>query len=149
MDISFDQVNELINKISKDIKKVEYKPDIIVAIGSGGLIPAKLIKKNFDVPIINLGIMYYNDDKKLIKEPIIYQDITKEQINNKNILLIDEIDDSRSTLKFALQKLNNMKPNDILVSVLHNKKRDKVHVIKEKYIYGKDVENIWINYPWE
>ena len=73
--------------------------------------------------------MYYNKENKLSNSPIIYQDITKEQINNKNILLVDEIDDTRSTLKFALERLNSLEPKDILVSVLHNKKTDKVSTI--------------------
>jgi uncharacterized protein len=57
------------------------------------------------VPIINFGIKYYDSKNNLTQTPIIYQDIIKEQINNKKILLVDEIDDTRTTLKYALQKI--------------------------------------------
>ena len=105
MKITYEEIHLLIDKISNNLNEINYKPDLIVAIGSGGLIPAKLIKKNFDVPIINFGIKYYDSKNKLTQTPIIYQDIIKEQINNKNILLVDEIDDTWTTLKYALQKI--------------------------------------------
>ena len=65
MNITYEEINLLINKISNNLNEINYKSDLIVAIGSGGLILAKLIKKNFDVPIINFGIKYYNNQNRL------------------------------------------------------------------------------------
>ena len=60
-----------------------------------------------------------------IPNKIQWIDEAEKKIKNKNILLIDEIDDTRSTLSYCLKELLTYDPSEIAVCVLHNKQKEK------------------------
>ncbi len=43
------------------IRLKNFKPDYIVAIAGGGLIPARILRTFINVPIISVTISFYND----------------------------------------------------------------------------------------
>jgi hypoxanthine phosphoribosyltransferase len=91
----------------------------------------------------------------------------------KNILIVDEVDDTRTTLSYAVQELSKdieeekrkflqENPGSIVpetkfaVFVLHNKKKEKrmelpdPSIIKEgRYYAAKETPDRWLVYPWE
>ena len=64
-------------------------------------------------------MQFYNNDK-LMNSPIIHQWINQNSIKDNKILIIDEVDDTRSTLKYVV---DNLKPycKELAVGVIHNK----------------------------
>ena len=74
-----------------------------------------------------------------------------ECIKHKNILVIDELDDTRSTLVYITNYLLTLEPKLVNVSVLHNKQKLKLKPLDTRiqYVSAKDVEDKWIVYPWE
>ena len=83
-------------------------------IGNGRLIPAKLLKKYIEILIHNLDIQFYNTSE-------IYQKIDKNIIKGKNILLVDEIHDTRSTMNYGIKYLKDSNINKLTIIELYNK----------------------------
>lgn len=85
----------------------------------------------------------------------------------KNILIVDEVDDTRTTLEYAVRELEKDvaeqaaregrggEKTTFSIFVLHNKDKEKKgrlpeDMIKEgRYLAAKTVGDVWINYPWE
>ena len=62
--VSYNTVHKLVKGLAEKILASGFDPDVIVAIGSGGFIPARIIKTFINRPIYAVGISYYGVDKK-------------------------------------------------------------------------------------
>ena len=67
--VSYNMVHKLIKKLAERITYSGFDPDVIVAIGSGGFIPARIIKTFINRPIYAVGISYYGMDHKHREHP--------------------------------------------------------------------------------
>ncbi len=151
---SYNHIHKIIQKTADEIVKSGFEPDYHLAIGGGGFIPARIMRTFIDKPIITVTLSRYNDDKEMVDIPIKHQwiDDMHVDIKGKKILLVDEIDDARTTLEYCIKELLKHEPEEIAVFVLHNKLKDKAGEIpaEVKKIYiGEDIEDKWIVYPWE
>jgi uncharacterized protein len=151
---TYDEIHKTAKDMAERIRASGYDPDIIVAIGSGGFIPARIIRTFLDKPILAVGVSYYDADDKPTDEPRKVQWIeeAERKLAGKRILLVDEVDDSRSTLEYCIRELLRHKPAEIAVAVLHDKKKEKRGVIPtevKRYIAGRTIEDRWVAYPWD
>ena len=153
--VSFDSIYNDIHTLYNKIKQIPVNIDCIVAIGTGGFIPARLIKNYIEVPVLTMTVSHYQDEvlQTKTKHIQLIQAETEESkfIKGKNILVIDELDDTRTTLAYITNKLLELQPNKIIVGVLHNKDKEKSGILDERvtYISSKKVKDKWIVYPWE
>ena len=151
---TYNQIHKTIKKLSEDISSSGFKPDLMVAIGTGGFIPARMMKTFLPLPILTVGVKYYDSENKIQSEPekIQWIDEVEKRLKGKKILLVDEVDDSRSTLEYCLRELLTHKPEEIAVAVLHKKDKKKAGVIPEeikKYFTGETIPDYWCCYPWD
>lgn len=82
------------------------------------------------------------------------------------MLIVDEVDDTRTTLEYAVrelekdveaavQKLGRQgEKTNFSIFVLHNKDKVKKgtlpqEILKGRYAAARTVGDVWINYPWE
>ncbi|MGI6438256.1 MAG: phosphoribosyltransferase [Sphaerochaeta sp.] len=152
--VSYNTVHKLVKSLSERLLDSGYDPEVIVAIGSGGFIPARIIKTFINRPIYAVGISYYGVDNKHRDHPTKIQwiDEVKSQLRGKKVLLIDEVDDSRVTLAYCIGELLKYEPEEIAVLVLHNKRKEKdVEFPSEikRYFSGMETDDVWIKYPWD
>ena len=151
---TYNEIHKTIKKLSEDIIKSEFQPDVIVAIGSGGYIPARILKTFINRPILTVGISYYGIDNVPTDTPKTIQwiDEVEHKLRDKKILLVDEVDDSRVTLEYCLRELLDYRPMEIAIAVLHNKRKVKSGVIPKeikRYYAGEEIDDNWICYPWD
>jgi hypothetical protein len=151
---SYRSIHETARKLSEMVKVSGFEPEVMVAIGSGGFIPARILKTFLRIPILTVGLSYYLTDSKPAEFPRTIQwiDEVEEKLAGKNLLLVDEVDDSRVTLEYCLRELLRHRPREIAVAVLHNKdkeKRGRLPVEIRHYFAGEVLEDRWICYPWD
>jgi uncharacterized protein len=151
--VTYNQVHTALQKEAIKIQN-NYKPDAIVAIGRGGYIPASIIRTWIDVPIFGVGIRLYGKDDKLMPGgPEKYQWLDEkslEFIRGKKILLVDEVDDTRTTLHYCVGELMKDGVGEIAVLVLHNKLKPKSDLkISHYFACAEEDPKVWIVYPWE
>ena len=113
---NYDQIANLVNKTASDII-LNYVPDIILAIGGGGLIPARMLRNKVNKPIKVVSVRLYNSDDTIGNNIEIIQWID-ESFKDKKVLIVDEINDTGTTLNFCIDKLkneNNLKDFSVLL----------------------------------
>jgi len=152
--IPYNTIHKTVKKLAGEIIDSGFNPDVMVAIGTGGFIPARILKTFLVKPILTVGIKYYDDDNVPMDAPrkIQWIDEVEQKLRGKKVLLIDEVDDSRVTLEYCLRELLRHNPEEIAVAVLHNKRKTKRGVIPScvnRYFCGEEQEDRWIAYPWD
>ena len=148
---SYQDIHNLITLGAKKLDKINFDPDYIIAIGGGGFIPARILRSYVDVPILALTLNFYNGESHTpTSEPNIIQTFDINIIKGKNVLIVDEVDDTRTTLKWVLDYISDNAT--IGIFVVHNKKKTKVIEFDDNlhYIACEETDgNTWIDYPWD
>lgn len=152
--VSYNRIHNIMKDLAKQVLDSGFEPDYIVAIGTGGFIPARMIKTFINRPVLTVGIAYYDLNDNLMDKPNIIQwiDRADEKLKGKKILLVDEVDDSRATIGYCLEILLTHEPEEIAVAVVHNKEKEKRGSIPpqvKRYFTGESMADKWICYPWD
>ncbi|CUM63656.1 uncharacterized protein PRCAT00001239001 [Priceomyces carsonii] len=182
MYISYNNIHQLCQEAADKIKK--FNPDLIIAIGGGGFIPARMLRTFLKEPgkpnvrIMAIILSLYEDlgtVGNLVEEPgtkvvrTQWLDYAQSKVDlvGKNILIIDEVDDTRTTLHYAVSELKkdveeqakakNADPKDTKfgIFVLHDKNKKKRATLPDEimktgnYFAARTTPDCWIAYPWE
>ncbi|CAN3373646.1 hypothetical protein DIURU_005451 [Diutina rugosa] len=179
MYISYNNIHQLCQEAADTIK--EFNPDLIIAIGGGGFIPARMLRTFLRQPgqpnirIMAIILSLYEEVagssvETVGTEVVRTQWIDYHQSNidlvGKNVLIIDEVDDTRTTLHYAVSELKKdvaeqaaakgADPNDTKfgIFVLHDKQKPKradlpKEIMDSTYFAARKVPDVWIAYPWE
>jgi hypoxanthine phosphoribosyltransferase len=152
--VGYATIHKLVQSLANRLTASGFDPDVIVAIGSGGFIPARIVKTYINRPIYAVGISYYGIDQTHSEHPqkIQWIDETQQQLRGKKVLLIDEVDDTRATLSYCIRELLTNEPEEIAVLVLHNKNKTKDADFPPeivRYFAGEEIADLWIKYPWD
>lgn len=127
-----------------DIESSGWTPDIIVGIANGGVIPATLLSKQWNIPVRTVIIQLRDGN---IQER--NHDVEIAIRHNKRVLFVDDINDSGSTLQHIKHTWYIKKEHwgdTVRTAVIHNKNTSKT---KPDY-KAEDVESSsWVVYPWE
>lgn len=151
---SYEAIHRTIRKLAGYIGSAGYDPDLIVAIGTGGFIPARILKTYLKKPILTVGVAYYDERNQPMESPrkIQWIDEVERKLRGRKLLLVDEVDDSRVTLEYCVRELLSHGPAEIAVAVLHCKlkeKRGSIPAEARLYFAGEEIEDKWICYPWD
>eukprot|EP00978_Attheya_sp_CCMP212_P043205 scaffold277917_cov48-Attheya_sp.AAC.2 len=136
----------------------EFKPTVIIAIGGGGFIPARILRTQLKVPILAISLELYDDETNTTREQVKCLQWFNTSagpgalVDGGNVLIVDEVDDTRTTLQYCVEELlRKCKPAKVGVVVVHNKLKEKRGTLPEnvEYFAGQDVPDKWNCYPWD
>jgi hypoxanthine phosphoribosyltransferase len=151
--VTYEDIHNHCAKLARDIQADGWEPEVIVAIASGGFIPARILKTFLKKNIYVVGLQRYDDDHAVRAVPLKIQwiDEVEKKLAGKRVLLVDEVDDTRVTLAFCLKELFRHKPSEIRVAVLHQKRKPKEASYPEgvKVYQAVEIDDLWIKYPWD
>ncbi|HDI03148.1 MAG TPA: phosphoribosyltransferase [Candidatus Pacearchaeota archaeon] len=138
--LTWKDILEDVKELGRKIKSSE-KVDGIVGILRGGCIPAVLLSDFLNVKkVFAIGCKQYfgiYERKKLE----VYQSI---QHLEGNILIVDDVSDTGSTLNFVKKYVEEKTKGKILTAALHV----KPHSLFIPHFYVKIYDG-WICYPWD
>ncbi|BFZ57890.1 hypoxanthine-guanine phosphoribosyltransferase [Savitreella phatthalungensis] len=181
--VSYDQIHQLCQAAGEVILR-DFRPDLILAIGGGGFIPARILRTFLkvpgqkNIPIQAIGLVLYEDLGTGVEEQIgaevqriqwlDFSTMGGKSLLGKRILIVDEVDDTRTTLHYAVRELlkdatsqaeavgQTLKEShtEFGVFVVHNKNKPKKAELDDlmdmsRYFVGKEVGGEWVCYPWE
>lgn len=154
---SWAQIEKGCAKIALQLVKSNYKPDYIVGLSRGGLIPAVIISHILDIPLIPISYSSLEgngDDKR--NENILptilgsgWSGMGKLPLP-PNLFLIDEICDSGNTLYEVFEHYAKQ-GHSIRTATLYVKQLslDNQLIIPDFYWQKIDNTSPWIEFPWE
>ncbi|KAE9400379.1 PRTase-like protein [Gymnopus androsaceus JB14] len=180
--VTYNNIHNLIRRCTPKIA-AEFTPDLMVAIGGGGFFPARVMRTflreitdNKTLQIQAIGLSLYEPVEGVTEQKIGEQVIRTQWLGanagqmlvGKRVLIVDEVDDTRKTLNYALVELKKDVELELLtrpeadrdalraatkfgIFVVHNKKKPKLAELPEgtPYYSGEDVDDVWLDYPWE
>lgn len=156
----------------------------MIAIGGGGYVPARILRSFLkqpgspNIPIQAIGLSLYEQlgTDTQVEQPgtkvtrTQWLDLSSLEMANligKNVLIVDEVDDTRTTLEYAVKELEKdvaaaakladrgTENTNFTIFVLHNKDKPKKGHLPDdmmkqgRYLAARTVGDVWINYPWE
>ena len=151
---SWDNTHKGVNNIAMQMYKDNWRPDYIVGITRGGLVPAVLLSHLTDIPMHTLCVQLGAEglEENLESNKL----MAKDAIEGKNILVIDDINRGGDALEWIINDWS--KSSEIgWEDVWHGNVRfaslvmDPNSKIDTDYYYEElDTESeIWVNFPWE
>ena len=95
-----DMVSDIVQQIAVDGDN--FKPDYVVGLTRGGLIPATMLSHYYQVPMHTLEIKLRDHSVK----PESNKWMAQDAVNGKNILIVDDINDTGDTLNWLKNDWN-------------------------------------------
>jgi uncharacterized protein len=141
---TWNQIYDLLLSQTQKIQSQSYRPDIIVGIARGGLVPARILTDLLGTPELGLiQIEFYIDINQTLQEPILKQTLTT-QISGKKALLVDDIADTGESLKLAKINLQQQGAIEIKTATLYEKPQSTT----TPDFYEKQT-SCWVVFPWD
>lgn len=139
---TWNQIYDLLLTQSEKIQN--YKPDLIVGIARGGLIPARILTDLLETPqFATIEVEFYLGINQTRHEPVLKQPLSAS-VRYKKILLVDDIADTGKTLQLAKSHLQDKGSMEIKIATLYL----KLQSISKPDFYEKQTSN-WVIFPWD
>ncbi|MGD2111752.1 MAG: phosphoribosyltransferase [Gammaproteobacteria bacterium] len=143
--ISWAETERLCLRLAGLIRTSGYRPGVVIAIGRGGYVPARLLCDYLHLmDLTSIKIEHYLSGADRQKRAVIRYPL-RADIRGLRVLLVDDVNDSGDTLEIATQHLQAFQPAEIRIAVMHHKAVTRVAV---DYCARKITEWRWLIYPW-
>ncbi|MCP8309150.1 MAG: phosphoribosyltransferase [archaeon] len=140
---SLNDIDKMLSKLAKMIKRSGFKPDILIGVSRGGLIPLAILSDKLGVESEIVGVKYYCGVKETKEKPEITQPILSN-LSGKKVLVIDDVADIGHSLQLVKKYVQERGVKEVRLCTLHYKPWS---VVKPEY-FVEETE-AWIIYPWE
>ena len=154
--ISYDDIKKDVGDIAQQLTSDDFKPEVIFGPGRGGYVPGVMLSHYFEVPFH--GFEWQTRDHEMIKESTRLETILSKY-SMKNILLVDDINDSGSTLlgmdgvvkewDKAENSNNLMLHESLKYATLFDKESSNFSNVEFTANRVKPDEEKWIVFPYE
>lgn len=157
---------EIIRQFGKD----NWRPDYVVGLTRGGLVPANLISQYLEIPMHTLNVSFRDGNigpesnlwmaEDAFGHPV-YDPMTSTD-GRKNILIVDDINDTGATLNWIKkdwpsgcfpndEKWLDVWGNNVRVAVLvdNESSNSQMPISYSGVDINKAEDNCWIVFPWE
>jgi len=157
--IDYPEYRNLISKICRDMVMDNWRPDYIVGITRGGSLPAVMISQYFNIPMMSLDVSLRDSSYA----PTSNLGMSEDAYNGKNILVVDDINDTGATLNWIINDWeNNCLPgnrsiwdhvwgNNVRFAVVVDNLSSECQV--GMYYVGMTINkaenDVWIDFPYE
>jgi hypoxanthine phosphoribosyltransferase len=142
--LTWDTYGRGVRELAQTIADDGFRPDIILGIARGGLIPAGSL--GYALSIKNcyvINVEYYTDVDERLDVPVIlppYLELV--DLEHADILIVDDVADTGHTLQKVYEFVTG-KVQSAKAAVLYEKPRS---AIKCEYVWRRTDK--WINFPW-
>lgn len=149
---NWDLIEVACRDIYKDIVSDNFKPDYIIGLTRGGLVPGVVLSHRFGCPLHALNVSLRDGHTKESKDWMI-----EDALNNKQILIVDDINDSGATL-LVIKSIwaerfsgnwDNIWRNNVRTAVIVDNASSEAIVDYRYTTINKAEDNVWIVFPWE
>ena len=150
-----------VHRIVRDMAKDHWRPDYIVGITRGGLVPAVMISQYLEVPMHTLDVSFRDNDLGPESNLWMAEDAFGYQAEKKKILVVDDINDTGRTLNFIKEDWpsgcfptgegwNSVWHDNVrFATIVDNQASEFKEVDYAGLTINKHEEPSWIVFPWE
>jgi len=148
--VTWDQYNELVERLALNVHESGYEFDQIICIARGGLRVGDVLSRIYELPLAILSTHSYTADGGTIRGELViaeHMTMTKPRLGDR-VLLVDDMVDSGHTLAAVYAELpkRHLHIASIKTAVLWWK---ACSVFKPDYYVDYLPDNPWIHQPFE
>lgn len=142
--LTWDEFGEACRDLAGSVWDSGFRPDIIVCVARGGLLPAGSIGYALDIKsLLVLNVEFYTGIGTTLLDPRLVDPVPDNHgMARKRVLIVDDVADSGRTLKFV-HEICEQYASEIRTAVLYEKPRT---VLKCEYVWKRT--DRWIAFPW-
>jgi hypoxanthine phosphoribosyltransferase len=154
----WNDVERMVTQIITEMYNDNYRPDYIVGLTRGGLVPAIMMSNRTGIPMYTLDVRLRDRDGLQIKTES-NEWMPTDAFNGKNILILDDINDSGATFNWITNDWASKYPDADIQKIWDNNVRFAVltenmasefgNVRYQAHEVNKAEEDVWLVYPWE
>ncbi|NOZ31235.1 MAG: phosphoribosyltransferase [Crenarchaeota archaeon] len=142
--IEWSTIDEGVEEIVAKVESSGFKPDVIVGILRGGVIPARLVADRLGVNDITvMEVKLYKGTGIRGERPYLRQPPVLS-LTDKRVLIVDDISDSGLTLQLAVEAVNLFMPKEVRTASIYIK--PWTEFVPDYYAF---TTRNWIVFPWE
>ncbi|MBC9225033.1 phosphoribosyltransferase [Aeromicrobium sp. 636] len=133
-----------IRELAQTVADSGFRPDIVLGIARGGLIPAGSVAYALDCKnLFTMNVEFYTGVGTTRDEPTLLPPfLDLAELDDLSVLVVDDVADSGKTLELVA-RICWEHAGDVRSAVIFEKPRS---VIKPDYVWRKT--DRWINFPW-
>ncbi|MBP1928724.1 hypoxanthine phosphoribosyltransferase [Methanolinea mesophila] len=136
---------EMARTLAGMVKEDCYAPDIVIAVGRGGYVPARVVCDFMLQDMLTSFKMEHWGSAAREKPEVRVRFPIAVDIRGQKVLVVDDVTDSGETLQYAIKYLQGFSPREIRTAVLQHKSGS---VFRPDYFAREEKEWRWIIYPW-
>jgi len=157
--VSWQDVQRQVQEICRQMLHDKWAPDYVIGITRGGLTAANLISQYLDIPMETLKVSLREGENGNCVSDL---GMAEDAYNGKNILIVDDINDSGATLNWIKEDWESFHPskqepwltiwgNNVKIATLYDNEVSRsdlsVNYCAENINKADDPQ--WIVFPWE
>lgn len=141
---TWNETYQMMLKLAEKILDTGFKPDVIVGVARGGLIPARILSDLLEQPnLATVRTECYVGTHNAKPAPLLSQPIS-ECVEAKKVLIVDDIADTGRSLKLAKEHILKGGAREVRVATLFRKPWS---VVKPEYCRAET--SLWVVFPWD
>ena len=145
MFVTWEEQYRLARALAEKVRSSGYRPDLVIAIGRGGYIPARILCDLLSIPrltsvkVEHWGTPAEKEDRAVIRYPL----CTK--IQGARVLIVDDVTDTGESMALVVEYVKGLGPSEVRTAVLQHK--EVSGFLPDYYAQVCPVWE-WIVYPW-
>jgi xanthine phosphoribosyltransferase len=145
--IAYEDFLANVRSLSSLLAADSWKPDFIIGIGRGGLVPAVYISHELQVPMLSID----HSSKVPGFADELLRKVADKSTTGTRLLFVDDINDSGGTIAYIRQLLtdNGGDTGNLRFAVVINNSKSRVSVDYWAQMIDRTVDKRWFVFPWE
>lgn len=143
-DLTWELFGTASRELSQQLVNSGWKPDLIVGVARGGLIPAGAVGYAVGIKAMGaINVEFYTDIGQTLPEPMILNpQLDTESLRGKRVLVVDDVADSGKTLDLVVNLLEET-AEEVKSMVIYTK---PTTIFEPDFSWKKT--DLWINFAW-
>jgi xanthine phosphoribosyltransferase len=145
--IEYDRFLRDLEELARQLEADSWRPDFLVGVGRGGLVPAAYLSHRTDIPMLSVD---HSSGEASFADELLGKLAAKSRAGTR-ILIVDDINDSGSTidhLRDAIERQGGIE-HHVRVGVLINNLRSKARAEYRGSEIDRETDKRWFVFPWE
>jgi len=141
---TWENIYELLLNLADQVRRANFRPDIIVGVSRGGWPPARIMSDLLENPeIANVKAEFYLGVAETKGEPVITQPVSVP-VKNKKVLVVDDVADTGKSLALVREHLKEQGAADVKIATIYYKPWS---IVTPDWFERKTSH--WVVFPWE